>query len=53
MGDIRIIWIPMALRKMIKDFDKGEILVSIKKAKSEKSKNFMNSIGFNRIQTLR
>jgi len=36
MGDIRIIWIPMALREMIKDFNKGDILVSIKKAKSEK-----------------
>jgi hypothetical protein len=36
MGDIRIIRITMGLSEMIKDFDKGDILVSIKKAKSEK-----------------
>jgi hypothetical protein len=36
MGDIRIIRITMGLREMIKDFDKGDILVSIKKAKSKK-----------------
>jgi hypothetical protein len=32
MGDNRIIWIPVALREMIREFEKGDILVSIKKA---------------------
>ena len=31
MGDNRIIWVPMALHEMIKDFEKGDIMVSIKK----------------------
>jgi hypothetical protein len=30
MGDNRIIWVPMALHEMIKDFEKGDIMVSIK-----------------------
>ena len=36
MGDNRIIWIPMALHEMIKDFEQSDVMVSIKK--SEKSK---------------
>jgi hypothetical protein len=31
MGDNRIIWVPMALHEMIKDFEKGDIMVSIKR----------------------
>jgi hypothetical protein len=31
MGDNRIIWIPGALHEMVKDFEKGDIMVSIKK----------------------
>lgn len=31
MGDNRIIWVPMALHEMVKDFEKGDIMVSIKK----------------------
>jgi hypothetical protein len=31
MGDNRIIWVPLALREMIKEFEKGDIMVSIKK----------------------
>jgi hypothetical protein len=31
MGDNRIIWIPLALREMIKEFEKSDIMVSIKK----------------------
>jgi hypothetical protein len=31
MGDNRIIWVPMALHEMIRDFEKGDILVSITK----------------------
>lgn len=32
MGNNRIIWIPAALHEMIKDFEKGDIMVSVKKA---------------------
>jgi hypothetical protein len=31
MGDNRIIWVPIALHEMIKDFEKSDIMVSIKK----------------------
>lgn len=31
MGDNRIIWVPMAPHEMVKDFEKGDIMVSIKK----------------------
>ena len=31
MGENRIIWVPLALREMIKEFEKGDIMVSIKK----------------------
>jgi hypothetical protein len=31
MGDNRIIWVPLALREMIKEFEKRDIMVSIKK----------------------
>jgi len=31
MGDNRIIWVPLALREMIKEFEKSDIMVSIKK----------------------
>ena len=31
MGDNRIIWVPMALHEMIKDFEKDDIMVSVKK----------------------
>ena len=31
MGDNRIIWVPLALREMIKEFEKVNIMVSIKK----------------------
>ena len=31
MGDNRIIWVPMALHEMIRDFEKSDIMVSIKK----------------------
>lgn len=33
MGDNRIIWVPIALHEMIKDFEKSDIMVSIKKYK--------------------
>jgi hypothetical protein len=35
MGDNRIIWIPLALREMIKEFQDDDILVSIKKIKEK------------------
>ena len=31
MGDNRIIWVPMALQEMIRDIEKSDIMVSIKK----------------------
>ena len=31
MGNNRIIWVPMALHEMIRDFEKTDIMVSIKK----------------------
>jgi hypothetical protein len=31
MGENKIIWIPMALHEMIRDFEKNDIMVSIKK----------------------
>jgi hypothetical protein len=36
MGNNRIIWVPVALHEMIKEFEKGDILVTIKKSKKEK-----------------
>jgi hypothetical protein len=30
MGDNRIIWVPSALHEMIKDFEKSDVMVSIK-----------------------
>jgi len=36
MGNNRIIWVPMALHEMIRDFEKTDIMVSIKKV--EKSR---------------
>ena len=36
MGDNRIIWIPLALREMITEFEDSDIIVSIKKAKEKK-----------------
>jgi hypothetical protein len=36
MGNNRIIWVPMALQEMIKDFEKGDIMVSIKKVAKNK-----------------
>ena len=32
MGDNHIIWVPMALHEMIRDIEKSDIMVSIKKA---------------------
>ena len=34
MGDNRIIWVPLALREMIKEFEKGDIMISIKKVET-------------------
>ncbi|CAN5484725.1 hypothetical protein BH18THE1_BH18THE1_21470 [soil metagenome] len=34
MGNNRIIWIPSALHEMIKDFEKGDVMVSIKNLKN-------------------
>jgi hypothetical protein len=31
MGDNRIIWIPIAFREMIKEFEDGDVMISIKK----------------------
>jgi hypothetical protein len=31
MGNNRIIWIPSALHEMIRNFEKGDVMVSIKK----------------------
>jgi antitoxin component of MazEF toxin-antitoxin module len=31
MGDNKIIWIPAALHEMLKDFEKDDVMVSIKK----------------------
>ena len=31
MGDNRIIWVPMALHEMIKEFEKSDIMVTVKK----------------------
>jgi antitoxin component of MazEF toxin-antitoxin module len=31
MGDNKIIWIPAALHQMLKDFEKDDVMVSIKK----------------------
>lgn len=42
MGDNRIIWIPMALHEMIKDFEQSDVMVSIKK--SEKSKWYSSKV---------
>ena len=33
MGENRIIWIPLALREMIKEFEQEDVVVSIKKSK--------------------
>ena len=35
MGDNRIIWIPLALREMIRDYEDEDIIVSIKKQKTK------------------
>jgi hypothetical protein len=35
MGDNRIIWVPMALHEMVKEFEKGDIMVSIKKVEKK------------------
>ena len=35
MGDNRIIWIPIALREMIRDYEDDDIIVTIKKAKTK------------------
>jgi hypothetical protein len=35
MGDNRIIWVPSALHEMIKDFEKSDVMVSIKYQKNE------------------
>jgi ABC-type arginine/histidine transport system permease subunit len=34
MGDNRNIWIPLALREMIRDYENEDIIVSIKKQKT-------------------
>jgi antitoxin component of MazEF toxin-antitoxin module len=36
MGNNKIIWIPMALHEMIKDFEKGDVMVSMKKVSKKK-----------------
>ena len=35
MGNNRVIWVPMALHEMIKDFDKEDVMISIKKVEKE------------------
>ncbi len=35
MGDNRIIWIPLALHEMIRDYEDEDIIVSIKKQKTK------------------
>ena len=35
MGDHRIIWIPIGLREMIRDFEGEELMVTIKKSKAK------------------
>jgi len=36
MGDNRIIWIPIALREMITEFENNDVIVSIKKSKGKR-----------------
>ena len=31
MGNNRVIWVPIALHEMIKDFEKEDVIISIKK----------------------
>lgn len=34
MGNNRVIWVPMALHEMIKDFEKEDVMISIKKVEN-------------------
>jgi antitoxin component of MazEF toxin-antitoxin module len=35
MGNNRIIWIPLALREMVRDYEDEDIIVTIKKQKTK------------------
>jgi hypothetical protein len=35
MGNNRVIWVPRALHEMIKDFEKEDVMISIKKVEKE------------------
>jgi hypothetical protein len=44
MGDNKIIWIPAALHQMLKDFEKDDVMVSIKKVASKRVNYLLSAV---------